>query len=170
MASPLLSKSPHFELWTFWVPALTPPPLLDFFPFFGHFLIRMLPFPYENYFRTFHMFGNIKQTILSSFIIWIPCTVVVWSLRNPNFCSVFFYQIMSVVYSQYPSLLQGLNDYWSSNISSCFSSEYSRWMASLSVYRILNILQDCKSRGTNIAVIHRRGGGESSNTSLQGLT
>ena len=28
---PLLSKGSHFELWTFWFPALTPPPhLLDF--------------------------------------------------------------------------------------------------------------------------------------------
>ena len=37
---PLLSKSPHFELWTFLSPALTPAsPLLDFFHFSGHFFL-----------------------------------------------------------------------------------------------------------------------------------
>ena len=39
---PLLSKSPHFELWTFWSPALTPSPLLDFFHFLGHFFLFLI--------------------------------------------------------------------------------------------------------------------------------
>ena len=37
------SKSPHFELWTFWFPGLTPPPLFGLFPLFGTFLFGTLP-------------------------------------------------------------------------------------------------------------------------------
>ena len=65
---PLLSKSPHFELWTFWSPDF-----LDFFHFLWQFF-RWLPLVFWIYYSF--------QTLITSMFLWCIWYVVFYVIHE----------------------------------------------------------------------------------------
>ena len=75
MASPVLSKSPYFELWTF-SPEVTPPPPFGLFPLFGTFFNLNVSLRIQL--KVKYVAVTEPENYLSVLLGWVGMGGVVW--------------------------------------------------------------------------------------------